>query len=262
MKNTKTKLAVAICCLGSLAAANVGQAALTQIYVTSNSGVGGLTSTAYDSTYGNASSGWAGSWDAKITGGFIPSGAPALNATWQSFCMDIGNSMGSGQTYNYTASTFSSGNPPANDPPDPRWVAGGGSKAGYLYGLYNGVATTATLRSALAIAIWEVLYESSGTYSVSDSISLHNPTKGFAVISDGSNPANNAIAQANAWLTAAGSFAGAPNTTWWKESVELGDPQSLIGGISAVPEPSTYVAGGLLLLPFLFSTIRRRLKVS
>jgi hypothetical protein len=271
MKITKTTSAIAICCLGSLSAINVGHAALTQIAVSANSGVSGLNITAYSTSQGNNTTTWAGNWNATITGGFIPSGAPAINTTWQSFCMDLGNSMGN-STYNYTAKSFSAGDPPANDPPDPKWVAGGGSKAGYLYGLHLGALTgnatqIAIARSALAISIWEVLYESGATYSVSS----HNATKGFEVVGSGAastglgigSDANQAIWLANSWLNLAmaDGFANAPSSTWWMEDSTL-DAQSLIGVPTMVPEPGTYVAGLLLVLPFAASTIRRKFKVS
>ncbi len=253
--------------MGSLLLAGSAWGATTQIYVTANNGVSGLTSTAYDPS-GNKSSTWAGNWNAKITGGAVPAGSPALNTTWQSFCMDIGNSMASGKTYTYTASTFAAGNPPANDPPNPRWVFGGGSKAGYLYGKYLSSVVNSISRSALAIAIWEVLYESGPTYSVS----TRDATKGFQVVGSGKavtkfdangfalngSDANKAIVMANVWLKAAQTegFPGAPGTTWWKETTEPGDPQSLIGVPSMVPEPSTYVAGLLLGLPVLVNGVR------
>jgi hypothetical protein len=199
--------------------------------------------------------------------------------------MDVGNSMGGG-TYSYTASTFSLGDPPAGngpggDPPDPKWVVGGGSKAGYLYANHlaamvdavDGSAAERIARSALAISIWEVLYESDTTYSVRNATAgtAHNATKGFEVTGSGTastglgigSEANQAIWLANSWLTAAMGldFAGAPSSTWWKEDSSA-NAQSLIGTPTAVPEPSTYVAGALLVLPFFASTIRRKLKVS
>jgi hypothetical protein len=264
IRNKKTGLALALCCLGSFAAMDVSWGALTtQIQVTQVSGVGGLssslTSTYYENNVAVNSTTWAGSWNATIISGFIPGGSPTA---WQSFCMDFGNTMVSGSTYTYTASTFAAGDPPANDPPTPKWVAGGGAKAGYLYekhlaDITGTPAAQAIARSALAIAIWEVLYESLGVYNVS---TYNSSGKGFAVNPVGANPTL-AMNLANTWLNAAvndpgGAFANAPTTTWWKESSEPGDPQSLIGGPTVIPEPSTYVAGLLLGLPILLTGIR------
>ena len=52
-------------------------------------------------------------------------------------------------------------------------------------------------------------------------------------------------------------------TTFWNAVNQNGtyrSSQDLIGPMAPVPEPTTIVAGALLLLPFLVSTIRRKVK--
>jgi len=92
--------------LGFIAAANSSWGALSQITVSSFTSFT-INSAVYDSGSGvaNASSGWAGKWIARISGGSVPAGY-TLNQNWNGFCTDIGNTMGTG-AYNYQASPFS-----------------------------------------------------------------------------------------------------------------------------------------------------------
>ena len=100
----------------------------------------------------------------------------------------------------------------------------------------------------MAIAIWEALYEGSGTFDVTQ---LSDTGRSFK--SSGNN-----IVQglANYWLGlgVANSW-GNYDYTWWAERTSP-DAQSLVGPWVQVPEPTTMVAGALLLLPFGMSTLR------
>jgi hypothetical protein len=280
-----TKLVIAVSCL--LAAANGSWGALTYIQVTALNGVNNINSTAYlndqmlvvspGSSGGaaiTASSSWSGAWVADIKSGpGYGSADPFLG-----FCTDIANQMpnsGSGG-YAYEAHLFSDGayggmsNPETGgNPPDPNWAnSGSGGRAAWVYNTYIGVVKTATdnnaanaaaLRSAMAIAIWEALYEGSGTFDVK---SKSTSGRSFAASGSGLDTivsVNTTIAQlANSWLNSGAPLWAGFNSTWWAEqsSTGYGDVQSLMGPVSAVPEPTTVVAGLLLLLPFGASTLR------
>jgi hypothetical protein len=115
-----------------------------------------------------------------------------------------------------------------------------------------------------------VLYQGGTDFSVT---SKGTSTRGFVAtgtyLNTASGVAGLTVAQlANSWLNFDNGFSGYP-TTWWAEREgpdgsggwELGrhvnyDVQSLIGPPSAVPEPSTIIAGALLLLPFGISSLR------
>ncbi len=110
--------------------------------------------------------------------------------------------------------------------------------------------------SALQLAIWEVLYEyhSTGAFDVMSG-------SGFGITSS----ANPITTRANAML---GSLTwDSPDTslstTFWNAANLDGSSrgsQDLIGPLAPVPEPTTIIAGALLLLPFFASTLRIRRK--
>lgn len=263
-------------CVGSFAFTQASWATV-EIRVTALASVNGLNSSVYNGASVLNSSGWAGGWDATIMSG------PQAGFNFLSFCTDIGNTMGNG-TWTYEPTTFSSASDPGNNngiPPDPSWANGGtsGQRASLIYNnnkllaetagtiSINSVSTTQLQRrSALAIAIWEALYEdaSTGLFSVS---TKNVGGRGYQVTASGTD-ANNARDTANFWLMALnGANAGSlgPNVTWFAEQepgspgpIAPGDVQSLMAPASAVPEPATYLAGALLALPFLASTVRTR----
>jgi hypothetical protein len=131
-----------------------------------------------------------------------------------------------------------------------------GQRAAYLYNTYIGSVVDNDTRAALCIAIWEALYEGSGVYNVGfkgvdNTTAGDNATPTFYVT--GSSAVQNI---ANGWLTAGANAQWAGyNFTWFAER-EVNDVQSLAGPWNAVPEPTTMIAGALLLLPFGASTLR------
>jgi hypothetical protein len=252
MKNQKAALAVAICCLGSLAETNLSRAALTQLDITYNTTYTGFIhdSLGSENVYLTAFSA------TRVGGDPLPAGHTDPFTT---FCLDV--------RYNLNEPAYwqSQSFPNPNNGPAPTWQIGGIYRAASLYGAYVGLASGANFSSAqgkidgaaLQLAIWEVLYETSGTYNV-----LSGNANGFWVTG-----ANSAITtQANAML--AGSYNVVDSnitTTFWDAKLDrngntLTQNQDLIGPFTPVPEPGTYIAGALLLLPFLGSTIRRRVQ--
>jgi len=251
------KLAVVLGC--SVMATGAAWATV-EIKVTAQNGTG-MSSYAYATGGGDplASSSWAGSWWAVVQPGGSPP-LPAPGYSFTGFCTDIGNTMSSGKIYTYEPLAFSpvSTATPNGTPPDPNWADNmAGQKAAWLYNSKIGNVVDADSRSALCIAIWEALYEGSGVYNVTfrgtDSTSTGD-TLTPTFYSTGSSAV---LTLANQWLQDGvnASWAGY-NFTWFSER-ENPDVQSLAGPWNAVPEPTTLIAGALLLLPFGVSTVRR-----
>jgi len=249
-------------CFAGVLLANTSWGA-TSISVTTAPGYVGLYSTAYDGATVLASSTWAGAWNATIVpAGDAPAGHPV---SWLAFCTDIGNTMSGGNTYQYQDYPFAQGNMQSL-PPNPDWVDGGGSRAAGLYSIavqmdYSALNpvlgyTTAQVNAALAIAIWEVLYETeedgggNKIYSVSSRAATG---KGFQVNAPVGSVQNGIVTLANSFLTMV--TEGGPATTWWAEA-DANDPQSLLGPPSMVPETSTYIAGLLLGIPVVVNGVR------
>ena len=242
-------------------AANVGRASI-DIHVADVNGVSGLTITAHDADQPfTRTIGWAGAWNAEITGG-ATSPPYDVGDKFLAFCTDIGNSMGNG-TYQYDPKMFTSADlsSPEGVAPDPNWHdALSGQRAAWIYNTYIGTVNSANAEqvSAMAIAIWEALYEGSGTFDVT---SGGGPGDYFKVSGSGTvyddvtSLANSWLDDSTAYYTANGGFGY--DLTWFQEQ-DTPDVQSLIGPVNPVPEPSTYLAGALLAVPFFASTLRLR----
>lgn len=282
-------------CVASLAASNTSWGALTQIKVTAGSSVS-IASKAYNNGAVVAgSSSWAGMWNAKIVSGNVPAGYTA-STTWSAFCTDLGNANNNG-TYSFEARPFTAAaadNGPNADnngtAPDPKWAnVLSGNRAAWVYNQHVGDLTstynpagdnfnhtyTANEKAgAMALSIWELLYEDNTDnqgYNVLQANTTSTGGRSFKVTSsidldlnpnDSKNSASWAAILANYWL---GDFVAHGNTfigtTWWAEQATP-DVQSLLGPktLTMVPEPTTCVAGVLLLLPFLANAVRARQK--
>lgn len=220
---------------------------------------------------------WSGSWRATIVNpqpaGFAVPPAPYQPGfQFTAFCTDIGNVMGNG-TYNYTAAAFSSAdlNSPEGTSPDPNWANSfSGGRAAWLYNTFvskvdatgnlpinNLVTTQADRRAAMAIGIWELLYENIGSvgtgYDVASRQNFGVNSRSF--VAAGSQTV---LDLANYWIDQGESAHFAPpyDYTWFQEQ-QTPDVQSIIGPTPVVPEPGTILAGALLLLPFGASALRR-----
>jgi len=260
MKNTKTKLAIAIFCLGSLAATNVGRAALSQFNV---GYYGNYGATMYAQGYGHSTYATAFSVD-RVGGDPLP--VPHSDP-FVSFCLDINNNLGNGwwQSGGFSETPLNNDSNPADR------VELGLYRAASLYGQYSsgimsvtgngsGYAWTDKQKgAALQLAIWEVLYEKTGTYSIDASGGSGVNSFYVSSVDSGVRSLANQML-ASTWNVVNLNI----ETTFWNAVTSGGayrSSQDLIGPMAPVPEPSTVVAGALLLLPFLASTIRRRIKV-
>jgi hypothetical protein len=158
-------------------------------------------------------------------------------------------------THDYTSFNFvagSTGNNPAS------WSTVGTGDSGiqnaqYLWRLFSPTiiaSGNANQGAGLALAMYEALYDSTGygTYN-----SANNGT--FYVTSGLSGAVQTAY---NSYLGALNFAAVNANlgNGYVLRSTEIGAGQDLIWNVEPVPEPTTMIAGALLLLPFGASTLR------
>lgn len=179
--------------------------------------------------------------------------ASGLPKNFETYCLDLGNSLESGGSWE--SGQF----PNPNSPPgSPIWTTDGIYKAAWLYREYSGdtqQGDATKTGAALQLAIWEVLYEDSpSSYSVlSGSLLVHSWNSAF--LSDG------VAALANAYLgTLPANNMDIITGTWWNavnRTSTSSSNQDLIGP-APVPEPTTYLAGALLTLPFIATLVFRR----
>ena len=186
-----------------------------------------------------------------VGGDPLPAGYPS---TFTAFCLDV--------RYRLAEPAYwQPGNfPPVNEGTPPVWESGGIFRAASLYNAFApsvdfGTAAGRLQGAALQLAIWEVLYETAGNYS----LTLNNGD-GFSLLLGSST----LRALAESMLA---SPANVVNTdlvsTFWDAKLNgngqvVDRNQDLIGPAILLPEPGTYVAGALLILPFLISTIRKK----
>ena len=221
----------------------------------------GVTVHAQGTTIGTAAS----AFSADLTSGApLPSGH---TDPFVAFCVDINNTLHSGlfQSCDFTDSgaSASSGVVRQTD---------GLYRAADLYANYSsGIMSVAGDGSgyswtdkqkgaALQLAIWEVLYETGSAYSVNYD-STRSASSQFYVTSVDSSVRSLAN-QMLAWEEGRSVNYALDSTFWNAVTVDQGRVVNRAGqdllGPAVVPEPGTYLAGLLLVLPFLASMLRRK----
>jgi hypothetical protein len=108
-----------------------------------------------------------------------------------------------------------------------------------------------TLKAALQLAIWDVLYDTDANGNVDGT------RFSFSAGSDA-----NAVTQADAWLLGLNGQTHYTGELLTPSPLDQGNadgepPQELLIQGSCVPEPTTWVAGALLILPFGLSVLRK-----
>lgn len=208
--------------------------------------------TVHEATKGNVST-LATAFQATRTGG---DPLPAAHSNpFTTFCIDLRYELAE------PAKWLSGSFPNPNGGTPPIWQVDGIYRAASLYNTYAGGVNFTTVAgkeegAALQLAIWEVLYEPAANgFNV-------NSGAGFYVVSGANTTIKN---RANALLgSAANQVDYNLTTTFWDAKTKAnGDPllnnQDLIGPFMAVPEPGTFVAAALVLLPLLAGWMRRGL---
>ena len=251
-KNTKSWI------LGAaliVAAQGTSQAGLSQFNIFYYGGYG-ENLTVQGVAHSTLATAFAADW---VGGAALP---PNHSDPFVTFCLDINANIanGSWQSGGYADVSLTSQSSPAIR------QAGSLYRVANLYATFAGgimpvggnwsLATTAQKieGGALQLAIWEVLYEPvANGYNVLTTVG----STGLNVTS-----VNSAIStRANQMLAAASSQNLSLTSTFWNAVNADGsrrNSQDLVGPFAPVPESGTFIAGGLLLLPFLASTLRRK----
>jgi hypothetical protein len=205
---------------------------------------------------------WDGISESALAGGIALNNVSGPIPTFTSVCTDIGATVYLGADYDYSQPTVFNGQNGIN----PKWGAGNQgavnssansvaaiNAAADIYYNHQSVLTSGTTaeKAALQLAVWAALYDTTAGSKVS---SITASTQRFYVTSGDSV----AISDAALWLSQVNvnaTYAGYllipdPVTQHGLQS------QEMLYNITPVPEPTTLVAGALLLLPFGASAVR------
>jgi hypothetical protein len=161
-----------------------------------------------------------------------------LGSFFYTFCLNSGVDVQTPGTYNYTISDSAIPGGPGNVlAPDPISIGTAWLYSQFRAGTLSGYADTAAINSDLQAAIWWLEGEAQGVNNY------------FVAL------AESALALDNTTIK------GDANGAYDVVALTLTDAQGnyvqpLLGMVVPVPEPSTIVAGALLLLPFGVSTVR------
>jgi hypothetical protein len=184
---------------------------------------------------------------------------PAMPNTYYTVCTDIEGVLFLGRNYGFTQPTVFSGQTGIK----PTWgatssdAAAAIQNAAHLFFTHQSVLASGSQseKAALQLAVWEALYDTGGTIGLGSG----------RFQATGADAA--ALGLATTWLqtdlTGNYSYAGfllTPDPT-----EQYGYPgQGVLIDVTPVPEPTTMIAGALLLIPFGLSTVRflRRKRVS
>ena len=186
-----------------------------------------------------------------------PSSGPAIVTV----CTDIKGVVYIGSQYNFVSSVFN-----GTTGYDPLWAAlSGGSpatainQAAYIYQTYGYLLSSGSQAQAAAVqlAVWKVLYDQGDSY-------YNNFSQGIFTVSAYNSSyttlVNTAIADAVTFVNAAYNqnqqYVGYILQPTDSNGNPTKDVQEMLYNITPVPEPTTIIAGALLLLPFGASTLR------
>jgi hypothetical protein len=261
MKMTRHSIqALALAAIGCLGLSNV-KAALVD-YQIGNGGLEGFNIT-YDSTTINGA----------LAGGIAitrMAGSTALPATYTTVCTDVGGTVYLGSTYGYDQTSFAN-----QTGVQPQWGAIPQAasmaiqNAAHIFYTAPGIDAmglggTTSQKAAVQLAVWAALYNTGingQVQGITFSAGNYSLSSGRFTVSSGDQAAIN---QAAIWLQGLSGNYGLtgnllyPNPTY--QGNGNGEPvQELLIRTQddpAVPEPTTLIAGALLLLPFGASTLR------
>jgi len=265
IKRHKSKMAVQAMAFGAAALLGVER---TQAQV--NYTIGGTIGT-------DLENGWNltidGATDTRCLVGDIKL-TPAVGPTVNTVCTDVSGTVYLGDTYAYVTKSFAAS---PSSGIDPIWGADNGGKtysnydattanaaiqnAAYVFASYRSVLTSGTLtdKVALQLAVWTALYDTGSGQTWTTAIA-----SGRFNASIGTSGDTAAITEAVSWLNALLGPTGTASHTQYSGNLLEPDPQ-VQHGLTAqemlltptpVPEPTTVLAGVLLLLPFGGGAIR------
>ncbi len=272
MKTYKSKLAVRALVIGAAAVVIAGEARATNYTIAGTYGAPGSNGATTD-----LESGWNLKIDSTSINGALVGDiklVPAAGPTIHTVCVDIQGEVYLGQSYNYVLKTFASdpqygidpvGWGAANTPGSPLNAASANAaiqNAAHIFALHSSALSGSNLsdKAAVQIAVWAALYDTGSgldwttALNFSSSARFHASNSGDAA----------ALATAINWLTTDLGSTGTLAHTQYSGNLYEPDPnyqhghiaQEFLATPTPVPEPTTVLAGMLLLLPFGASTIR------
>lgn len=270
MKTNKSKKLVQVLAVGAAALLGAVEARATNYTIGGTVGV-------------DLEGGWSLSIDGTDESGYV--GAIKLTAgpvTINTVCTDIAGVVYLNSTYNYTQKTFAaaptSGIAPfwgsVNTPGylsthanvvNTASATQGIQNAAYLFAQYGSYLTSGTLsqKAAVQIAVWAALYDSGNSQDWATDLSYSSGTTArFHAAAPSGDAA--ALTTAIGWLNSAlGSDGTGAHTTYSGNVLYSSDlnangtkAQEMLYMPTPVPEPTTVLAGVMLLLPFGASAIR------
>jgi hypothetical protein len=214
---------------------------------------GTLTGTVTYNNGANSENCYAGIFSLAVSN---PNGTPSTAGRILTFCTDVGVNWRNTDTY--TALQFA-GATGVNSPGNPQWanVPASIQNASWLYNTYF-VPNSSTYvndpnwAAGMQLAIWKVLYDTAanGTVSTLTGTSGNLRATGFG---GGIADANTLIGYVNA-ARGNGTFTQYLDT--WLAPNDNASQGLIWNALTPVPEPTTIIAGALLLLPFGASTFR------
>jgi choice-of-anchor C domain-containing protein len=139
------------------------------------------------------------------------------------------------------------------------WLASEGSQSVDMAGDFANGTIQQTITGVTPLAMYYLTFDMSGNLGGGSaiktlSVTFGNTTMGFTFNTTGITVTNMGWAQQSGWFQASGSSSVLSFTDNSGERTAWG---AVIDNVSLVPEPTTLIAGALLLLPFGASTLRR-----
>lgn len=192
-----------------------------------------------------------------------PGGSPSLGTPFWTTCVSPDGLLDS-LPHTYDQETFAQASPGINPP---NWAnpvgapLAGIENANFMFAMFKGsimngtsgqAGTTADQGAALALAMYDALYNSTGYGQISGTgFTIPGLASASDVFADYTSDVNAFLGAANAAnVTALGGTILRPDPN------QSGSAQDMVFVGTPVPEPSTIIAGALLFLPFAASTLR------
>jgi len=154
--------------------------------------------------------------------------------TFNSFCLEENQYLTVGGTYNYQVSNATDGG--VNGAPDPISIGTAWLYSNFRNGTLTGYNSNSTQQEQLQNAVWYLENEITDTSNLGGWINL----------------AQSSLVNVNLFSDANGAY----GVNVWNLYDGQGNPAQ--SQLAMVPEPTTMIAGVLLLIPFLGSTITRK----